>query len=245
MIADWALVALGLIIFSGALTQRVTGMGFGLVASPFLVLLLGAGDGVPLVQLLSLVASLVVLISVFGDVEWRKAFTLLVPALIGLLPGWWLSTVLPPAALGVLVGVLIVLALLAVLMSERARVFKGTGGLISAGLLSGFMNVTAGVGGPAIVLYSVSTGWPHRKFVATVQVYFAFLNLGSLVAHGLPDLAGPTWLVVGAALGVGMVIGHWLSRHIDAALARRLVIAVAFGGATATIIRGLFDLVNN
>ena len=112
MIADWALVALGLIIFSGALTQRVTGMGFGLVASPFLVLLLGAGDGVPLVQLLSLVASLVVLISVFGDVEWRKAFTLLVPALIGLLPGWWLSTVLPPAALGVLVGVLIVLALL-------------------------------------------------------------------------------------------------------------------------------------
>ena len=37
---------------------------------------------------------------------------------------------------------------LATVLSERARVFKGTPGLLSAGFLSGFMNAIAGIGGP-------------------------------------------------------------------------------------------------
>ena len=242
MSLDWVLIGLGSIVFLGALTQRVTGMGFGLVASPFLVLLLGAGTGVPLIQVLTIAASVVVLVVVFREVEWRKMITLLIPAYLGIVPGWWLSEVLPPAALSVLVGTLVVLALLAMLLSERARVFKGTGGLVSAGLLSGFMNVTAGVGGPAIVLYSLSTGWPHRSFVATVQVYFIFLNIGSLIAHGIPALSGPTWLLIAAALVVGMVLGQLLSRRIDSVLASRLVLVVAFTGSLATIVRGLLEL---
>ena len=48
------------------------------------------------------------------------------------------------------------------------------------------MNVTAGVGGPAITLYAVSTGWEHRRFVGSIQLYFAVLNLGSIAAKGFP-----------------------------------------------------------
>ncbi len=38
---------------------------------------------------------------------------------------------------------------------------------------SGFMNVTAGVGGPAIILYAVSTAWEHRTVPRDVPVLHA------------------------------------------------------------------------
>ena len=91
-----------------------------------------------------------------------------------------------------IIGLLVIVALGAVVLSERARVLRGTGGAVAAGGASGFMNVTAGVGGPAIVLYAVSTAWEHRKFVATFQFYSIFTNLGSLAAKGgLPHVAPP------------------------------------------------------
>ena len=103
------------------------------------------------------------------DIEWRKAVLLGVPALLAVPVGAWVARNLPPAPLMVVVGLLVVVALVAVLVSERARVLRGRGGAVAAGAMSGFMNVTAGVGGPAIILYAVSTAWEHRQFLATFQ----------------------------------------------------------------------------
>lgn len=151
-------VVVGVCVLFGAATQRLTGMGFALVAAPVLVLVLGAGTGVPLVQVLSFFVSLTVFASTFRDVKWLKAVTLMIPAAVGVVPGWWLVNNVPGPILLILIGSLVVLAILAMVGDKRARVFKGMPGLAAAGFLSGFMNVTAGVGGPAIVLYRLSTG---------------------------------------------------------------------------------------
>ncbi len=149
-------------ILLGALTQRLTGMGFALVAAPLLVVVVGPLTGVQLLQVIGIVASSLVLAQVWRDVEVRTAVMLLLPALVGIIPGAWLVRTLPAPTLAIVVGALVIVALGAVLASERARVFTGTPGQVSAGLLSGFMSAAAGVGGPAIVLYAVSTGWSHR-----------------------------------------------------------------------------------
>lgn len=226
----------------GAATQRLTGMGFALVAAPALVLTLGAGAAVPLVQALSFCVSASVFVSTFRDVEWKKALILLVPAYVGILPGWWVSENMPAPVLLILIGALVLLALVAMLASDRARIFKGGAGLASAGFLSGFMNVTAGVGGPAIVLYSLSNRWSHAAFVATIQVYFMGLNLGSLFAHGIPSMAAAIWISAFACLAVGILLGNLLARRVPTKAASRLVVVVALLGAVATIGQGLFQL---
>lgn len=232
----------GLAVLSGAATQRLTGMGFALVSSPVLVLLLGTSLGVPLIQVLGIPLSLLVLISTFRDISWSKAIVLGIPALLGLLPGWVLARSIPEPALRIVIGIMIIVAILAMLADERARVFKGRPGLIGAGFLSGFMHVMAGVGGPAIVLYKLSTNWNHREFVATVQVYFIGLSIGAIVALGWPDLPGPVWATAMGGLVLGLLLGQWLARLIPIETASRLVIVVALAGAVATVVQGVAGL---
>lgn len=229
-------------VLLGAGTQRITGMGFALMASPFLVLALGVDDGVATSQALTLVASSIVLSRLWRAVEWRTAMLLLAASLAGIVPGAWLTRQLSAPVLAILIGCLVVVALVAVQFDERARVFTGPVGGASAGFLSGFMNVTAGVGGPPIVLYRLSTDWPQVPYVATVQVYFIGLNAASLGARGRPDLDAATWVAVIVALAAGLAIGERVARRVSEATARRMLVAVALAGAVATVAKGVAGL---
>lgn len=236
------LTLLGAAVLAGSSAQRVTGLGFALVSSPFLVLLMGPFSGVLLANALSLVANLVVLAQTRRDVELRKALLLAVPALLAVMPGAWVARSLPAPVLAIAVGGLVLMALVVVASSQRPRILRGTPGALMAGAMSGFMNVTAGVGGPAITLYALSSRWTHRPFVATVQLYFALLNAGSLAAKGWPHLTPATWVVAGCALALGVAAGHRLADVVSPVQARRLVTSLAVLGSLATVVKGVVSL---
>ncbi|MDQ6896035.1 MAG: TSUP family transporter [Actinomycetota bacterium] len=234
------LVVLPLGVLVGALTQRITGVGFALVAAPLLVLVGGPFQGILLANLLGSIVAAVVLLSSWRDVDWRKAVLLGIPALIAVPIGAWVARTLPPAPLLVLVGLLVVIALTAVLLSERARVLRGPGGAVAAGAASGFMNVTAGVGGPAIVLYAVSTAWEHRRFLATFQAYTVVVSVASMLAKGgLPLVSSAQLLLCLAGLAAGLAGGQVLSGRVDHESARRLAIGLALVSAVATVLKGV------
>lgn len=237
------LIALGFFSFLGAATQRITGMGFAVVSAPFLILVLGPDTAVPLAILLSIIVCVIVLVFTWRDAEWGKAVALMVPGALGLIPGYWLTTVLSPAWMSVVIGTMILVAILAMIAHERARIFTGRTGLLAAGFLSGFMNVTAAVGGPAMVLYRLSTNWDHKRFVATVQVFFIVGNLTALAVRGMPLLSATHWTIVVGSLVVGLVAGQWLSHRIDSRLASRLVAAIAIIGSVSTILNGVVQLI--
>lgn len=237
------LVLLGVFVFVGASAQRVTGMGFALVASPFLVLVLGPSAGVALTIVLGAVATALVLVQVWRQVEWRTALLLLVPAIIGIVPGRWVADQLQPAVLAIVIGVLVTAAVLTMLVSERAHVLKGRPGAVVAGLLSGFMNATAGVGGPAVVLYALSTKWRHEAFVATTQVYFLALSVATLLALDPVDLPLSGWAAALTGLAAGLLAGTLLVRRVTAGHARTAVVVLALVGSAATIVKGIVELV--
>lgn len=236
-------VGLGAVVLVGAGTQRVTGLGFALVASPFTVLLLGPFQGVLVINACGAVTALVVLTQVWRDVDVRKAGLLLGPALLAVLPGAWVARNLPAPVLGVVVGGLVLTALLAVVASERARVLRGRPGAVIAGVGSGFFNVTVGAGGPAIAVYAVSTGWAQRRFAATAQLIFAVLSAASLAAKGdRPSLAPAGWLTVMAGLVAGILAGNLLAERVPAERARWAVVVLAIVGAALTVGKGLAQL---
>lgn len=242
MVEPFGLVLLACAVALGAATQRLTGMGFALVASPLLVLLIGPDTGVSLLQVLGVITSMIVLTGVWRDVDWPVLPWLVVSAAIGIVPGAWLARSLSRPLLEVVVGALVVVGLGVTLGSSRARVFTGRGGAAGVGLLSGFMNATAAVGGPPMVLYQLSSGWSHRVFVATVQVYFVFLSSFTLAARGLPRLPLAAWITAVAAMFAGILVGDRLIGRVSEATARRLMVAVALAGGVATMVKGVLAL---
>ncbi|MBC7442294.1 MAG: sulfite exporter TauE/SafE family protein [Ramlibacter sp.] len=245
----WSIVLVLLAVLVGSSMQRVTGMGFALVAAPFLVLLLGPVDGVILTNLCSALTAAIILTRVVRDVDWRRAGALALFAIAGIVPGAMILRYVSAAWLEIAIGVLIAVGLTASVNLGRVHIRDRRSFRAIAGVFSGFMNATAGVGGPAVSIYALATNWPHRSFAATMQPYFLFIGLTSLGAKfasgsaGVPALQGWVWLLVAVACVAGLIQGEVLARFLKPHIARRLLVIVAYTGAAATIARGVAELV--
>jgi uncharacterized protein len=236
-------IALGAVVLVGASAQRVTGLGFSLVSSPFMVLLLGPFDGVLVINATGAVAALVVLTQVWRDVDLRRAGLLIGPALPAVVAGAWLARRLPGPPLAIVVGAVLLAALVAVVASERARVLRGTPGAVIAGVGSGLLNVTVGAGGPAVAVYAMSTGWAQRSFAATAQLVFAALGVASLVAKGgWPAMAAAGWATVACGLVAGILAGNRLAGRVSPERAQFAVLVLAMAGAVLTVVKGVIQL---
>ncbi|SFR91510.1 hypothetical protein SAMN05428970_3806 [Agromyces sp. CF514] len=243
------LIAVALSVLVGAFAQRITGMGFALVASPALVLLLGPFDGVIVVNLCAVVSSLIILPRVWRFVEWRRFAMLVVPALAGTAAGAVIAAHVPGAPLQVAIGVLVIVALTVSLLVTRAEhVVSGWPPAVVAGAASGVMNAAAGVGGPALSVYAVATRWPQVRFAATAQPYFVAIGSASLVLKlaqtgwSIPELQPGAWPIVLGALLAGLVAGELLHRRIPHHAARIAVIAIAYAGGAAALVDGAVEL---
>ncbi len=244
----WTTVLVIAAVLIGSSMQRITGMGFALVAAPFLVLLLGPVDGVIVVNVCGALTSGLILMRVFHQVDWRRYGILAVCALAGIIPGSYVLQFVPVAWLEISIGVLVAVGLTVSVNLGRVVVRDRLSFRAVAGVTSGFMNTTAGVGGPAVSIYAIATGWPQRSFAATMQPYFLTIGVASLASKyavgsaDVPQLPVLVWILIGCACIVGLIVGDRLARVIEPHVARRLLVVVAYLGSFATIVRGVFEL---
>ncbi|WP_029137495.1 sulfite exporter TauE/SafE family protein [Nakamurella lactea] len=233
------LIVIGACVIAGAIVVRLTGLGFALVASPLLVLLLGPFQGVLLCNLLSLITALAMVATHWKRIEWRRAAELSLPALVVVPAGALLARGLPQAALSLLIGVLLLVAILLVLRTAPPRILAGRLGALPAGVLSATLNVLAGVGGPALALYGLAQRWTGPGFVATVPVCAIVMNALSLGFKGFPSLPWTDLVVAIGALLIGTVAGEFIVRRWSGANLRWMLIALTAVGAVAAIVKGL------
>ncbi|KJS53775.1 membrane protein [Streptomyces rubellomurinus subsp. indigoferus] len=231
-----------MVVLLGSSVQRLAGIGFALVAAPVLVLLLGPGDGVTLANLASGVISAIGLAGAWRQVRPGAMLPLIAAAACTVPAGSWVAAQVPEAELLLVIGGLVSAAVLLVIRGVRVAALRGVGGALAAGATSGFMNSAAGVGGPAVSLYAVNTGWTAREFVPNAQLYGVVVNSLSLTAKGVPHLAAPAWATAAAAIAGGTALGHALADRVPEHRARRVVLGLALAGGLATLAKGLTGL---
>ena len=241
---SWLLLtALGVAILVGAVTMRATGMGFALVASPFLVLALGPFQGILVANVCGSASALLNLTQVHRDIDWRRARWVTPAGVLGAIPGAYAVRMLPVPVLTIVVSAIVLVGLALTVVGRELELPDSPVVAGVAGLASGFMNVTAAVGGPGLVIYALATRWQHRRFAATAQVHFAVLGVTALALKGaVPSLDVTGWLVLAAALALGLLGGNLLARRIDGPKAMRLVIGIAGVGAVLALVQGLRSL---
>lgn len=243
------IVFTGLAVLAGAVAQRVSGMGFALLASPVLVLLLGPFDGVLLVNICGAISAALVITQVWRRVHWRQYLLITPPALLAIIPGALVAVRFEGPALQITVGLILVFALtISLLLRWAGQVTPRSATGLIAGGASGFMNATAGIGGPAISVHAVLTRWDQQAFAATLQPYFvttgvvAFSIKAFTAEGGLPDYDWSLWVVIVACTIVGLLLGGRLARLISTPVAQLSVIVLSYATATVAIVDGIAQL---
>ena len=220
----------------------MTGLGFALVSGPLLVLVLDPFNGIALANILSAAISALVLLRTFRDTDWRAVGKLLIGLAVGMPLGVLVVYSLPSEMLLIVVGSITGIAVLFALFKRSLRIFKGTPGSIAAGAVSGFSNVTAGVGGPALALYGAATAMSVQAFIPTVQAVGLVTNAISIAAK--PTLHIPLPLLLGSfgCVAFGLILGSLLRRFVPASRAQKLALMLALIGSLAATVRGILLL---
>lgn len=233
-------------VFTGAVLQRVSGIGFAMVVAPFTIIAIGPAQGVVLVQLCGIASAMLVLTQVLRHVDWRAYGALLPASFGGIAAGALLSSRLPIGPAEVLSAVAMLLLLAGSVSMGRLREMpRGAGAFSAAGGTAGVMTVLAGVGGAALTALQQATRWDHRSFLATLQPYFITLSAGTVLAKLLtttdawPALTLPVWGAIAGVMVAGIVLGGVIARWLSPALASRLTVALALVGALAALADGI------
>lgn len=74
-----------------AMIQRVVGLGLGMIMAPFAVIMLGAHEGVMLVNFLGGVTPMMMLPRIWRDIEWRKVAWIGLAAVVIMPAAAWVS----------------------------------------------------------------------------------------------------------------------------------------------------------
>jgi hypothetical protein len=253
---------IALAVAFAACIQATTGMGFALILSPVLLVVLAPTSAIVLMTALSLTLNLLVLFRRRGPrrVAWREVRPMLLAAVPGSLLGLALLRSLPKPALELGVGVTVLSLTLARLLvhparerrrnerahENRARRTHGgrpghaRSGRLAVGLLAGALSTAIGVNGPPLAMWLGT----RRLGVATIRDSLAalFLGMGTVSALTLAPTFGDVHLravVVGCCFA-GVVIGHALGSHLHLRLApemleRLLSLIVLASGASAVV----------
>lgn len=242
----WISLAILALVFATSGIQRVTGSGFGLILSPFVVLLIGAHEGVMLANFLSIFAPIFIMWRTWRLIEWKRLAWILIPALAVMPPAAWVSVNAHEGVLYVAVGSLVIFGILVSLVVHRIRLsIDGPVTRAVTGAAVGAGTVLAAVGAPATAIYTVVSRWSIPVMIATVQPLWMIVSVVSFgtkwsIDDGqLPGLPWWAWLGSVAAIVGGMYAGEWVQRHMNEVAMRRAVSAVALLGGILALAMGI------
>ena len=223
----------------GATTHAVTGLGFSIVCVPVLTVVYGGRDGVRMANLLALGVNVLVLGREGRHADFRRAFSLLVPAAIAAPLAAVAIRYANEDVLSIIAGVLVLATVVALAVGARAPSLSGPLGAILAGSASGAMNVVAGIGGPTVASYASNAQWPPDRLRPTLATYFFGLNVVSVASRGAPDISSGLLIGCAAALVVGYTCGVVLRGRIDVRHLQLGTLVLAGCGAVAAIVTGI------
>lgn len=232
-------LAVFLLAAGAAVVQSLTGLGFGLIIVPPLVLVLGAKDAVVVSNVLGTVLSGAMLLRIHAGVEWRMGIVLLVGAVAGMPLGLAVLILIDPDLLQVLIACTVIV--FTVLLARGMQIHSaGAFGDAVSGILSGILRMSTSMSGPPVVIYLQGRGLTSDRFRATLAAFFAasgIISIGLFLAGGQLDRAvALDALPALPALALGLAVGGALYTRVDEHRFRLLVRTVLIASALLAIV---------
>lgn len=226
----------------GAVSQRLTGIGYALIALPLFTIALGPLEGIVLAAVTGGVVCAYLTWDLRGRVDWPRVRTLWPWAVVGVIPGALLAAVTDSTLLTVIIGSVLIAAIVGVPLLHRLTSRTVSMSARTAGLFSGLVGALSGTPGIPLLLYSDSIRWDGRAFAASAQPVYVAIG----IAVGITQSAASTavlvampwtvWAAAAVSVTVGVLASYPLDRLVAPDGAVRIAKLLALLGAVQLLI---------
>lgn len=240
----WVDAAGAAVVALGALAGGLTGFGYGLVATPFLVLLgFPVAVAVAVNMVLGMCSRVLTAVELRASVDRVRVGWLALSSLPGLAVGVLVVHLCDEQALRRCIGLTIIASAIAMVCLRGRVKTVANPVVVVVGFVSGVLGVTSSLNGiPPALLYAYEQ-CPPRRFLADLSAYFVVSNPMIFV---LVVLAGgsPLAEVVGRAVMwlPGVLAATFLANRIAGRIPLRwfrlLVLGIVLAGGVAALLSG-------
>lgn len=182
---DFTYAIVGIALLIAAFVKGATGLGFPLIATPTVALLLDIRTAVTVLILPNLfMDSAQVLRDGFPYEIIRRFKALIAPTIIGVFLGTLVLVKTPLWVLNLCLGAMVLIFVLSNLLQFEFTVSPQQEKFLSPifGFLSGFLNGVTNAGGPTLAIYLYGLRLEKRTFVKSLATIFVTTKLTQLVA---------------------------------------------------------------
>lgn len=235
-----ALVILG--GFVGAVSQRVTGIGYALISLPLFTIVLGPLEGIVLAAVTGGLICAYLTFALRRRVDWTRVRSLWPWAVVGVVPGSLLAANANSTVLTVIIGSVLILAIVGVPLLHHFSEWTLDMSARTTGLLSGLVGALSGTPGIPLLLYADSIRWDGREFAASAQpVYVAIgiavgITQAAASTEAIANIPWSVWVAAAAAVAAGVVVSFWVERLIAPARAVLIAKILALLGALQLLV---------
>ena len=234
------LVQLAVAAMAG-LVRGFSGFGAALILAPGFTLVLPAQDAVVMTVLLNFTTITQLLLPALRRADWREMWPMGLAGMVGVPFGSVLLIAIDDSVIRRAIGAAVVGFAVAMLAGFQYRGRRSRGASLVFGALGGVLTGSAGVGGPPVILYFLSSDRPIANSRAAFIVFFTFIQIAALpvfLATGLVTwaLIWRTALLVPLYL-VTTQIGALLFARASEGLARRLALGSLVMIGTLALLR--------
>ncbi|NOX68872.1 MAG: sulfite exporter TauE/SafE family protein [Gammaproteobacteria bacterium] len=240
---EYEFLLLSLAVFGAATLQAATGIGFGVIAGPVLLVVLNDNAAIQVSIFLNLLIALLLAPSLRQSADRRLLSRLLKGAAIGSPLGLLIYLSMDIGMLKAFAGIVVIFTLIFVVRGRRAVLptaepATGKFAQLSIGAIAGVMGGSLAMPGPVPAAWMSATGYRKETIRATILLMFVFAYAIALVLqYSLAGIDGNTlWLciVYAPATIAGVLSGRVLSSRISEQTFRWLLMIVL--GTTGLIL---------
>ena len=198
------------------------GAGLGILSLPLMASQSSINEALAILLPLLIAIDLVGLRRFIKNANWKILKLIIPPAFLGLLLGMFFFTAITPKVLTLSIGIFTLLFLIQNLAMEyfdsrEAKPYPWLGRAM--GLTSGFTSFVAHIGGPPITVFMLRVRLLPMVYTSTLGVFFTFINFGKLGPYSYLGLLNfqqfATSLLLLPCVPVGVYLGFYLAKRIS------------------------------
>ncbi|MFQ5539954.1 MAG: sulfite exporter TauE/SafE family protein, partial [Candidatus Binatia bacterium] len=246
MLLDQTTIFVGTILLLAAYVKGTTGMGFPLIATPVVALLLDIRTAVTILLIPNIVMDATqILRRNFPTKVFRRFAWMLWPNVIGVFLGTKTLVTLPIWILNLTLGIVVIAFVASNLFRFDSQVTPRLEGILSpvVGFIGGFIMGMTNAGGPAFAIYLYSLRLPKTDFIKSISTIFIVNKVSQLIAVSTWDLLTPSALRLSLVVTLYILLGFYLGLksqdRVNQKTFNRVLLSLLFVFGVALMIRAL------